>query len=502
MRSQGEESDPAAEPGGSHRRPDDAPRSGETPRVRRAEATREAVTADADDDLTRSEIARAEAANAAKSEFLAAMSHEMRTPINAIQGYTQLLDLGLAGPVTEQQRVYLQRLASSTQHLLGLVDDVLDLAKADAGEMRVAREPVPMARAVTTTLDLTRPLATARTVHLVDPDPAELAAVTYIGDEHRVRQILVNLVSNAIKFTNAGGTVTLQVGVADEAAPAARVRGEGRWAFVRVIDTGIGIHPREQAHVFDAFHQVERGTTRRHGGTGLGLTISRRLGRLMGGDITLVSTLGAGSTFTLWLPAAEPGAESDAVAGVAPDLLASGARTGAALSAPGLQELGELLFGETLRVLEVYADRLRADPLVPEAKRLRRAQLEDHAGTLLSDFAQSLLIVGDAGPDAAILLRDGTAIQHAIAEQHGARRYAQGWRLEGVVREVEILREVIVEALQLQPGSQTAAVDGATVLFHLIDRSRATSIRAWQRAAAADVGRTERGTASDRPGPR
>ena len=436
---------------------------------RRARADAEAARADA------------EAANAAKNEFLAAMSHEIRTPINAIQGYAQLLELGLAGPVTDYQRTYLGRLASSSHHLLGLVDDVLDLATVDAGEMKVAHDLADTGPAVDTALDITRPLASARGVRIVDDRP-DGSRVSFVGDEHRVRQILINLLTNAIKFTNGGGTVTVQSDTRAEAEPSARLRGRGPWAFVRVEDTGIGIAPADQARVFEAFHQIDRGPTRTYGGTGLGLTISRRLARLLGGDLCLESTPGKGSVFTVWLPASDVSADGQRESAAA--RAARLERVDAVLGVPGLSELGDFLHTESEHLREQYVDRLRADPLIPGAKRLRTAPLEDHAATLLADFAQTLVIIGEAGPDAAGLLRDGSTIKRVVADTHGTRRFALGWSIEALRRDLEILREILTSAVGARArDTGTGNADAVAVLVHLVDRAAAISRRAWHRAA-------------------
>jgi signal transduction histidine kinase len=456
-----------------------------TPR-KRAEAEREAL-------LEREQGARqeAEAAGRAQSEFLAMMSHELRTPINAFKGYVQLLELEVAGPVTAQQRDYLGRLGASSDHLLTLINDVLDVAKVDAGRLAVAREVGSAAGAVDAALALTLPLLDEKSLHLhqrcaprepaVSPGPASdvapgaTAGVAYLGDADRVRQILVNLLSNAVKFTPAGGAITVACATVAEAPPEARVRGAGPWTLLTVQDTGVGIPPEEQAAVFEPFHQVDSGHTRRAGGTGLGLAISRRLARLMHGDLTLRSAVGQGSCFTLWLPGAG----------------ADGAEPPSALAVPpGLAELGLALRAEIDAVLATLTERLRADPETPVARGMRQPALEDHAITLLGDMAQSLVIIADAGAQAAELLRDGSEIERIVADRHGLRRHAQGWTVAALRREYAILSEVVERAVRARvAGAGEAgarrAEEALGVLAGLLRHAMAISVRAWERAERA-----------------
>ncbi len=235
----------------------------------------------------------AELANRGKSEFLATMSHEFRTPLNAILGYTQIINMGVIGAVTPQQHDHLQRLRSSAVHLLGLVNDILDLSKIEAGRVSISRETGLISDVVRATMALVGPQAVARGIEYPEECEGE-AGLSYLGDPDRVRQILVNLVSNAVKFTSPGGSVRLSCGTAEHADPGARLVGNAPLTFVRVMDTGIGIPHEQLVKIFEPFVQAESGYTRTEGGTGLGLTISRRLARLMGGDITVQSEVGRG----------------------------------------------------------------------------------------------------------------------------------------------------------------------------------------------------------------
>jgi signal transduction histidine kinase len=229
----------------------------------------------------------AEVANRAKNDFLAVMSHELRTPLNAIVGYAELLHDGIAGPVNDQQREQLSRVQLSATHLVELVDEILSFSRIESGEENLRRGLVEVAQVTREAGALVEPVVTAKGLRFSLEVPNEQA--TFTSDAAKVRQILVNLLSNAIKFTDEGEIVL------------ASIVENGRVVF-EVRDTGIGIAPENQTRVFETFWQVDQTATRKAGGAGLGLSVSRRLARVLGGDLSVESELGKGSRFRFWVP--------------------------------------------------------------------------------------------------------------------------------------------------------------------------------------------------------
>jgi signal transduction histidine kinase len=207
-----------------------------------------------------------------------------------------------SGSLTEEQRVHVQRIRASSSHLLGLVNDTLDLSRIEADRMPVAQTTEQIGPAVEAALVLVEPQAKARELRLTNEVSGYASETPYRGDEERVRQILVNLLGNAVKFTPPGGRITVSACTAEHASPNAAMQGPGPWAWIRVEDTGPGIPPERLAAIFEPFEQVNM-SGGQHGGSGLGVTIRRRMARLMSGDLTARSEVGRGSSFFLWLPA-------------------------------------------------------------------------------------------------------------------------------------------------------------------------------------------------------
>jgi signal transduction histidine kinase len=238
------------------------------------------------------ELARdqAQAANRAKSQFLAAMSHELRTPLNAIAGYTEILQLGVHGPLTVQQQDDVARIQRSQKHLLGLINDVLNFARLEAGKVRIKPQTVKTSVLLSTVEAMITPQVEAHGLRLVcepAPEPVEVFC-----DPEKAEQVLLNLLSNAVKFTPRGGTIEVRSSATD------------RTAQISVRDSGVGIPQDKLETIFEPFVQVERNLTSPAEGAGLGLAISRDLARAMGGDLRVESTVGAGSVFTFELPLA------------------------------------------------------------------------------------------------------------------------------------------------------------------------------------------------------
>ncbi len=230
----------------------------------------------------------AQSANDAKTRFLNMMSHELRTPLGAIGGYAALLEEGIYGTLTEEQTKYLARIRYNQAHLLQLVNELLDLGKIESGAFELRLDAVPVQMVVESAHTMIEPQIRARDLQLqvevADPH------LRFHADRERVEQIVLNLLSNAVKFTPPGGSVRIMV------AP------EADKICLGVRDTGVGIPDDKLEIVFEAFYQVEASRSRAYGGTGLGLSISRQLARAMGGDLTVKSELGKGSTFSLSLP--------------------------------------------------------------------------------------------------------------------------------------------------------------------------------------------------------
>jgi signal transduction histidine kinase len=240
----------------------------------------------------------AEDAHRSRRDFLAVMSHELRTPLNAIAGYAELIEIGVHGPINAQQLDAVQRLQRSQRHLLGLINGMLNYARVEAGSVNYEMTPVPLDDIVTECVALVAQQAQSKQQYV--RSVGGMDRIRVVGDRERIEQVLLNLLSNAVKFTDVGGAITVSFRI------------DGDLATIDVADTGRGLAANQLERVFEPFVQVDARLTRSHGGVGLGLSISRGLARGMGGDITVESVLGVGSTFRFALPIHVPSCAPDA----------------------------------------------------------------------------------------------------------------------------------------------------------------------------------------------
>jgi len=422
----------------------------------------------------------AEAALRTRDEFVSTVTHEVQTPLNAIIGYLQLLEMDVSGALADAQRAYVQRAQESARHLLRLVSDVLDFSRSETARLAVEHEVVSAPETARGALALVRPQAAGRLLTLVD-ETREAAGLRYVGDEYRVRQILVNLLSNAIKFTPAGGRVTLRCRQEDTG------KDGGPWLRFAVSDTGEGVKPEDAERIFEPFVQGAAGLTRRHGGTGLGLPISRRLARLMGGDVTLEPAGdGPGAVFVLRLPAGAaapaPVAERAETEGSPPP------ENGRAARRRGLAAAGEALMRQLSPTVDDFVRRARAEPALGFTDEISDVDIADHLGTLVTDVANSLAILAGASGEASELLADGNRIQRLIGELHGAQRQRLGWSEDQLLREVGLVSGVCADALRhALAGDERALQAGSSALERLLDERTRACLSGFRGSATETV---------------
>jgi PAS domain S-box-containing protein len=448
--------------------------------ITEADGTRSGVVAHGSD-VTEHVLARREAqrarvqaeqANRAKSQFLANMSHEIRTPINAVIGYADLLDAGVGGPLAGAQLDFVQRIRTSSRHLLGLVNDVLDMSRIEVGEMRVRAREVAVRGVVASALDMVAPQAARDGVEL-RPACAVEESLLFLGDEDRVRQILLNLLSNALKFTPSGGVVSCACRVEADAPAEAAPAGEGPWIVVDIEDTGTGIPAEHLSRIFEPFRQVDGGHTRTAGGTGLGLTISRRFARLMGGDLTVRSSPGAGSCFSLWLPRAADGRASFQ------DRYAAASDLQAPADDASLIAVGSVLVEGADRIEKEFVRRLRADDRFHTVADLDPARLGGHTAAVIALVGRLITFTESSGW-AAALRKDAEDAHTLLARRHGAQRRRLGWSPVDVDREYRLLHQLVDAYIRRYATRRTAAdiADARAAVHAILDRARTLSVEA------------------------
>jgi hypothetical protein len=281
-----------------------------------------------------------------------------------------------------------------------------------------------------------------------------------------------------VKFTPPGGRVAVEIGQSDVPDPAMRVRSDARWVFFRVTDTGPGIAAHQLDAIFAPFFQAQAGHTRGKDGTGLGLTISRRLARLMHGDLTVRSVVGDGSVFTLWLPEAAEAHRGD----VEGELALRGSEP----TVKGLADVGEALLRDLEPVVDGFVARLREAPAAPAARALHFSQLADHIPTLIADVAETLVVIEESRGEPSSIITDGAEIRRLIAERHGVQRARLGWTVDALRAEHALLREEIERAIQ---GRFLGEADGRIaeairVVGQLIADAEACCVRSFEKGQA------------------
>jgi len=385
------------------------------------------------------------------------------------------MEIGISGPLTEKMREQIGRIRLSAIHLLSLVNDILDLAKVEAGRLQVSSGPASAAGTVAAAMALIQPQAAARSLDLCVlpiPEPSPI----YLGDDERARQILVNLLSNAVKFTPPGGKITVQIARSQTPDSDTRLQPKRSYVSFRVTDTGYGIPEDKLISIFDPFVQAESGHARSREGSGLGLTISRRLARLMGGDLTVKSEIGKGSTFMLWLPADLTVRNVESASGAT----IAGQEVTVQREVEGLGNVGRVMLESIEALVDTIVGRIRADPNLAMAGGLKFSQLADHLASLLADVGGALILMEEARGAASATLADAVEIQRLISERHGAQRQRLGWSESALRREFMILREELERVIRQASefGDPLPVEDGVAVVGRFLDQAEYIACRA------------------------
>ena len=447
-------------------------------------ANRAAIAIDNARLYTQAQQAReaAEVASRAKSQFLGIMSHELRTPINAILGYAQILDMGMKGTLTTEQRELLGRIVVSSKDLLGLVTRVLDVSKAESGQLTVHNQVTVVDHVIQSALKNVADRTEG--IHVENRcDGAN--RIRFLGDGIRAREILTHLLNNALRFTPDGGHVTVRCKHIEEAPDVPALDGRGPWVRIDIEDTGIGISKEKLEAVFEPFVQADTARfTREVDGSGLGLAISRYLARLMGGEITVSSEPGIGSSFSLWLPA--------------PRKMAAARRDRRLFDreAAGLSLLSDHVLSRLKPITETYVQRLIQDGSVPRASETSEIELRDHVPHFLSGLASLLAHTGEAEGGISEVLQAGHEIQRMVLELHGTQRYHLGWTEEALRRDLDILKATVQDDLRSCTPHGTRLGESFRVLDRLFEQAVHISLQGWHRSR--DDGPTS-GSDSRRP---